>query len=61
VTQKIIAGVDIGGTKTRIVACLDEHMIADEVLVTESWRIRQMETLLRFAAKYVPGGAEPEA
>ena len=24
-------------------------------------RIRQMETLLRFAAKYVPGGAEPEA
>jgi hypothetical protein len=24
-------------------------------------RIRQMETLLRFAAKYVPGGAEPAA
>ncbi|RVC16171.1 ATPase, partial [Mesorhizobium sp. M7A.F.Ca.AU.002.02.1.1] len=43
VTQKIIAGVDIGGTKTRIMACQGER-IADEVLVTESWRIRQMET-----------------
>jgi hypothetical protein len=24
-------------------------------------RIRQMEALLRFAARHVPGGAEPEA
>jgi hypothetical protein len=24
-------------------------------------RIRQMEVLLRFAARHVPGGAEPEA
>ena len=44
VTQKIIAGVDIGGTKTRIMACQGERTIADEVLVTETWRIRQMET-----------------
>jgi glucosamine kinase len=44
VTQKIIAGVDIGGTKTRIMACQGERTIADQVLVTETWRIRQMET-----------------
>ncbi len=43
-TQEIIAGVDIGGTTTRIVACRGEHTIADDVLVTESWRIRQMES-----------------
>jgi len=64
VTQKIIAGVDIGGTKTRIVACLDEHMIADEVLVTESWRIRQMETDATTLAGIVArlcGGAAPAA
>ena len=35
-TQKIIAGVDIGGTKTRIMACLGERTIADEVLVTRA-------------------------
>ena len=44
VTQKLIAGVDIGGTKTRIMVCQGERMIADEVLVTESWRVRRMET-----------------
>ncbi|WP_245437207.1 BadF/BadG/BcrA/BcrD ATPase family protein [Mesorhizobium helmanticense] len=42
-TQKIIAGVDIGGTKTRVMACRDGRTIVDEVLVTETWRIRQME------------------
>ncbi|RUY84327.1 ATPase, partial [Mesorhizobium sp. M7A.F.Ca.CA.001.12.2.1] len=54
VTQKIIAGVDIGGTKTRIMACQGER-IADEVLVTESWRIRQMETDAETLAGIVAG------
>ena len=63
-TQRIIAGVDIGGTKTRIVACLGEQTIADEVLVTESWRIRQMETDATTLAGIVAGlcgGAAPAA
>ena len=63
-TQKIIAGVDIGGTKTRIVACLGEQTIADEVLVTESWRIRQMEIDATTLAGIVAGlcdGVAPAA
>ena len=63
-TQKIIAGVDIGGTKTRIMAYLGERMIADEVLVTESWRIRQMETDATTLAGIVAnlcGGVAPAA
>jgi glucosamine kinase len=55
VTQKIIAGVDIGGTKTRIMVCEGERMIADEVLVTESWRVRQMETDATTLAGIVAG------
>lgn len=64
VTQKIIAGVDIGGTKTRIMAFQGERLIADEVLVTESWRIRQMETDATTLAGIVAGlcgGAAPAA
>ncbi|WP_244277680.1 BadF/BadG/BcrA/BcrD ATPase family protein [Mesorhizobium erdmanii] len=63
-TQTIIAGVDIGGTKTRIMAYLGEHMIADEVLVTESWRIRQMEsdaTTLAGIVTGLCGGVAPAA
>ena len=55
VTQKIITGVDIGGTKTRIMVCEGERMIADEVLVTESWRVRQMETDATTLAGIVAG------
>ncbi|TPK72369.1 ATPase [Mesorhizobium sp. B2-3-14] len=64
VTQEIIAGVDIGGTKTRIMACRGERTIADEVLVTESWRIRQMETDATRLADIVAalcGGVAPVA
>jgi N-acetylglucosamine kinase-like BadF-type ATPase len=64
VTQKIIAGVDIGGTKTRIMAYLGEQTIADKVLVTESWRIRQMETDAATLAGIVAGlcgGVAPSA
>jgi glucosamine kinase len=64
VTQKIIAGVDIGGTKTRIMACQGERTIADEVLVTETWRIRQMETDATTLAGIVAGlcgGVAPAA
>ncbi|WP_292459558.1 BadF/BadG/BcrA/BcrD ATPase family protein [Mesorhizobium sp.] len=63
-TQKIIAGVDIGGTKTRIMACQGQHTIADEVLVTEAWRIRQMETDAETLAGIVGrlcGGVAPAA
>ena len=64
VTQKLIAGVDIGGTKTRIVVCLGERTLADEVLVTETWRIRQMETDATTLAGIVArlcGGVAPAA
>lgn len=64
VTQEIIAGVDIGGTKTRVMACVGERMIADEVLVTESWRIRQMEIDAATLAGIVTdlcGGVAPAA
>ncbi|MER8444950.1 ATPase [Mesorhizobium sp. M1066] len=63
-TQKIIAGVDIGGTKTRIMACRGERTIADEVLVTEAWRIRRMETDAETLAGIVDrlcGGVAPAA
>ena len=64
VTQKIIAGVDIGGTKTRIMAFQGERVIADEVLVTESWRVRQMESDAATLAGIVTnlcGGVAPAA
>jgi N-acetylglucosamine kinase-like BadF-type ATPase len=43
VNQKLLAGVDIGGTKTRILARLGSLTVADETIVTDGWRIRQME------------------
>lgn len=63
-TQKMIAGVDIGGTKTRIMVCLGERKIADEVLVTETWRIREMEadaTKLAGIVANLCGGMAPAA
>jgi N-acetylglucosamine kinase-like BadF-type ATPase len=44
VDQKLLAGVDIGGTKTRIMARHGSSVLFDKTLVTDEWRIRQMET-----------------
>lgn len=41
--QKLLAGVDIGGTKTRIMARRGSSVLFDKTLVTDEWRIRQME------------------
>lgn len=43
VDQKLLAGVDIGGTKTRIMARRGSSVLFDKTLVTDEWRIRQME------------------
>ena len=43
-TQRFIAGVDIGGTKTRIMVACGGKPVADETLVTGFWRIREVET-----------------
>jgi N-acetylglucosamine kinase-like BadF-type ATPase len=64
VTQEIFVGVDIGGTKTRIMVCQGERTIADEVLVTESWRVREMEsdaTTLAGIVTNLCGGVAPAA
>src|SRR5882757_5291495 len=44
VTESFIAGIDIGGTKTRIMLGRDAHPLADRTLSTDSWRIREVET-----------------
>lgn len=44
VDQNLLAGVDIGGTKTRIMGRRGSSVLFDETLVTDEWRVRQMET-----------------
>jgi len=44
VTQSFIAGIDIGGTKTRIMLARGGNAVADRTLSTDSWRIREVET-----------------
>ena len=43
VDQNLLAGVDIGGTKTRIMGRRGSSVLFDKTLVTDEWRIRQME------------------
>lgn len=43
-TQSFIAGIDIGGTKTRIMLARGGNAVADRTLSTDSWRIREVET-----------------
>lgn len=43
VDQDVLAGVDIGGTKTRIMGRRGSVVLFDETIVTDAWRIRQME------------------
>jgi glucosamine kinase len=44
VAQSFIAGIDIGGTKTRIMLARGGNAVADRTLSTDSWRIREVET-----------------
>ena len=44
VAQSFIAGIDIGGTKTRIMLARGGNPVADRTLSTDSWRIREVET-----------------
>ncbi|HEY2111576.1 MAG TPA: BadF/BadG/BcrA/BcrD ATPase family protein, partial [Dongiaceae bacterium] len=44
VAQSFIAGIDIGGTKTRIMLARGGNPVADRILSTDSWRIREVET-----------------
>jgi glucosamine kinase len=39
----VIAGVDIGGTKTRVMLARGGQVLADRTVPTDSWRIRQVE------------------
>ena len=41
--QNLLSGVDIGGTKTRIMGRRGSGVLFDKTLVTDEWRIRQME------------------
>ena len=41
--QDVLAGVDIGGTKTRIMGRRGSAVLFDKTIVTDEWRIRQME------------------
>ncbi len=43
VAQSFIAGIDIGGTKTRIMLARSGSAVADRTLSTDSWRIREVE------------------
>lgn len=59
---KIIAGVDIGGTKTQVMVTRDGEVVADEVISTESWRVLQMDADAQSLADIVrklANGEEP--
>lgn len=43
VGQNLLVGVDIGGTKTRILGRRDDTVLFDKTVITDEWRIRQME------------------
>ena len=41
--KTVIAGVDIGGTKTRVMLAQGGKPVADRTVPTDSWRIRQVD------------------
>lgn len=43
VDRNLLVGVDIGGTKTRAMGRCGDVVLFDETIVTDQWRIRQME------------------
>ncbi|MDX8535678.1 BadF/BadG/BcrA/BcrD ATPase family protein [Mesorhizobium sp. VK25A] len=62
--QNLLAGVDIGGTKTRIMGRRGSSLLFDKTLVTDEWRIRQMEVDAAKLAAIVAelcGGSSPAA
>lgn len=62
--QKLLAGVDIGGTKTRIMGRRGSSVLFDKTLVTDDWRIRQMDAdAVKLAAIVMDlcGGSVPHA
>lgn len=64
VDQNLLAGVDIGGTKTRIMGRRGSSLLFDKTLVTDEWRIRQMEVDAAKLAAIVAelcGGSSPAA
>ncbi|TGQ16751.1 MULTISPECIES: BadF/BadG/BcrA/BcrD ATPase family protein [unclassified Mesorhizobium] len=64
VGQNLLVGVDIGGTKTRIMGRRGSSALFDKTVVTDEWRIRQMEAdALKLAAIVMDlcGGSAPAA
>ncbi|TPI65494.1 ATPase [Mesorhizobium sp. B3-1-3] len=64
VDQNLLAGVDIGGTKTRIMGRRGDTLLFDKTVVTDEWRIRQMEADAAKLAAIVAdlcGGSSPAA
>ncbi|CDX45822.1 ATPase BadF/BadG/BcrA/BcrD type [Mesorhizobium sp. ORS 3359] len=43
VDRNLLVGVDIGGTKTRIMGRRGDTVLFDKTVITDEWRIRQME------------------
>ena len=64
VDQDLLAGVDIGGTKTRIMGRRGDTVFFDKTLVTDEWRVRQTEadaTKLAGIVMDLCGGSAPAA
>ncbi|WP_246687379.1 BadF/BadG/BcrA/BcrD ATPase family protein [Mesorhizobium sp. B3-1-7] len=62
--QKLLAGVDIGGTKTHIIGRRGDTLLFDKTVVTDEWRIRQMEADAAKLAAIIAdlcGGSSPAA
>ena len=64
VDRNLLVGVDIGGTKTRIIGRRGDRVLFDETIVTDTWRIRQMDAdALKLSAVVMDlcGGSAPAA
>lgn len=58
----LIAGIDIGGTKTHLVAARGGVTVADRILPTDDWRVREVEAdaaALAGLVRSLCGGAAP--
>jgi N-acetylglucosamine kinase-like BadF-type ATPase len=61
VASDLIAGVDIGGTKTRMMASRGGDIVADETVTTDTWRIRKVKTDAAVLASLVLSLCDGEA
>ncbi|WP_245466987.1 MULTISPECIES: BadF/BadG/BcrA/BcrD ATPase family protein [unclassified Mesorhizobium] len=62
--RNLLVGVDIGGTKTRIMGRRGDTVLFDKTVITDEWRIRQMEAdaaKLSAIAMDLCGGSAPAA